>query len=231
MAAGACGDGRRQVPIQVDVARSRYVPPGISLPSRLRVHQIVAAVQDGDMGRVQQAPQRGDIDQGAVFHESQLIAAATEPHPLQSDHGTHSILGQRQSVLVARAARAGAQGAAVRVAAAALRQAGTPVAPNAEAQSARPRARAQGRRLRGVRIGRGAVLPGREVPPGADFRHQPRGSRGHHAGHLRIPGVRGTLADPHHRCDIFRRSRRTHRRTHGCHARRGRAKPAPSRDA
>src|SRR2546430_5015733 len=54
----------------------------------------------------------------------------------------------------------------------------------------RPRAGAQGRGLRVLRVARDPVLPGPEVPEAADLRPHARGSRHHHARHLRIPGVR-----------------------------------------
>src|SRR5882762_8014881 len=100
-----------------------------------------------------------------------------ELHPLQSVHGTYSLLGQRQPVLVARPLGAGTQKTAFRVPDAAYRPARTPIAADVEAQSARSSARAEGRRLRGVRIGGDSVLPRNEVSADADFRLQPRGSR------------------------------------------------------
>src|ERR1019366_1805504 len=114
-------------------------------------------------------------------------------HPLQSAYGTHSLLGQRQSVLVAYPFGAGTQRAVLRVAAAALRQARTSVAADVEDEPARPLTGIEGWRLRGVRIGRHFVLPRFEVPAAADLRAEPRGSRRHHARHLRIPSLRRTL--------------------------------------
>src|SRR5579872_505179 len=99
----------------------------------------------------------------------QLSAMTFELHPLQSPHGTDFILGQRQPVLVASPIGARAQGPALRIAAPALRQAGASVAPNVENESARPRARLEGRRLRGVRIRRHTLLPGPQIPASADI--------------------------------------------------------------
>src|SRR5258708_29102272 len=90
---------------------------------------------------------------------------------------------------MARPLGAGAQGAAVRVSASALRQAGTAIATDVEAEPARPGAGAEGRRLRGVRIGGDTLLPGPEVSAAADFWAQSGRSRGHHAGDLRVSGL------------------------------------------
>src|SRR5882757_6809340 len=112
-----------------------------------------------------------------------------ELHPLQLRDGTHSLLGQRKSVLVAHPIGVGAQGAALRVAASALRQARTSIAADVEAQSARSCAGVEGRRLRGVRIRGDSLLPRTEVSAEADFRVQPRGGGLYHARDLRIPGL------------------------------------------
>src|ERR1700730_18956219 len=97
-----------------------------------------------------------------------------QPHPLQSPHGTYLLLGQRQSVFVARPSGAGAQATRLRVAPAAFRQARTSVAADVEDKSSRPSAGVEGRRLRGLRIGRDSLLPRFEVPAEADIRAAPR---------------------------------------------------------
>src|SRR5580698_8337853 len=107
----------------------------------------------------------------------ELSAMTGELHPLQSRYGTHSLLGQRQPVLVARPAGAGAQGLAIRVPAAALRQAGTAIAADAEDEPARPGAGFEGQRLRRVRIRGDSLLPRSEVSAAADFRIEPGGGR------------------------------------------------------
>ena len=144
-----------------------------------------------------------------------------ELHPLEWRHGTDFILGQRQSVLVAGALGARAQGACVRIAALAVRQAGASIAADAENESARPRPSLEGRRLRGVRVGRYPLLLGFEVPASADIRTDAGGIRRHHARDLRVSGLRRTLAAKNRRSHFFRSSCRRHRQFDRCHARRG----------
>src|SRR5579859_4024425 len=90
-------------------------------------------------------------------------------HPLQLSYGTYSLLGQRQSFFVAHPPGAGAQEVAIRVSAAALRQAGAPISANAEDEPARACAGAEGRRLCGLRVRGHPVLPRSEVPSAADL--------------------------------------------------------------
>ena len=82
---------------------------------------------------------------------STILQAARRKGPAwRRIHGTRTLLGQRQPILLARAAGTRIQGRALRVARIAVLQAGAQVAADAAHESARSRARAQGRRFRGV---------------------------------------------------------------------------------
>src|ERR1700746_1468102 len=84
--------------------------------------------------------------------------------PRRGDDGNRGFLGQRQSVLVARAAGARVQTPALRESSAAVLQAGAEVAGDALAQPTRPRTGTEGWRLRVLRVPRHPVLPRPEVP-------------------------------------------------------------------
>ncbi len=56
---------------------------------------------------------------------------------------------------------------------------------------------AQGRRLRVLRVARDPLLPRSQVSATADLRAHPGGSRHHHAGDLRVPGVHRAAAQRH----------------------------------
>src|SRR5262245_6721190 len=73
-----------------------------------------------------------------------------------SSDGPRTLLGQRQPVLVARAARARVQAPRLPIARAAVLEAGAQVAADAADEPARARAGAQGRRAHRVRV---ACLP------------------------------------------------------------------------
>src|SRR5215831_9671899 len=91
--------------------------------------------------------------------------------------GDRGLLGQRQPVCVACAAGARAQAAAVREPPAAVLQAGAQVPADAGPEPAWPRAGAEGRRLRVLRVARDPLLPRSEIPAAADLRPHARGSR------------------------------------------------------
>src|ERR1700690_4131634 len=75
MAAGAQGRGRRQVSVEVGIKSSGDVRFEVCPPSRLRVHEIEAAVDDAEIWPpTQQCPQRVHVDQGLEHHDSELTA-------------------------------------------------------------------------------------------------------------------------------------------------------------
>src|SRR5256885_3000738 len=133
---------------------------------------------------------------GVQFRRCALGDTRGAPPPGGRD-GHRGFLGQRQSRRVARVAGARVQASALREPPAAVLQTGAQVSADAGAQSPRPRAGAQGRGLRVLRVARDPVLPGPEVPAAADLRPQARGSGHHHARHLRIPGVHRAAAHRH----------------------------------
>ena len=95
-------------------------------------------------------------------------------------------------------------------------------------ESARPAAGVEGRRLRGVRVGRGSLLPRCEISAGADLRHESRGGRRHHARDLRISGLRRAVAVEDRERHLRRHGGRCDRRADGRDAR-GRARGAHDR--
>src|SRR3569833_460979 len=97
---------------------------------------------------------------------------------------------------MACAARPGAEAAFVRKPPAAVLQAGTQVAADAVAELPRARARAEGRRLRGVRVARRSLLPRPQIPD-TDSALRPLAGRGgrDHACDLRVPVVRRRARD------------------------------------
>src|SRR5213075_1072209 len=78
-------------------------------------------------------------------------------------HGHRRLLGQWQSLRVARAVGARVQAAAVPEPPAAVLEAGAQIPADARTQSARPRAGPEGRGLRLLRVARDPVLPGPQV--------------------------------------------------------------------
>ena len=173
---GRCSSHRcRQILVQIRITRSGYVAAQVRPAAGLRVRQIEAAVDHRDAGVAHQFPQRGGIDQGREMPRIELSAmpcaklstATIASMALTLYWGSGSPFSWRV-LLGARA-----QGAALRVAAAALRQAGAPIAADVENESARPGAGLEGRRLRGVRVGGHSLLPGSEIPAAADFWAQP----------------------------------------------------------
>jgi hypothetical protein len=74
MAAGVRSNGRRQVSIEVGVARSGDMRPQVRLAPGLRVHEIETAVNDGQPRLAQQFLQGMHVDQGLERHESELSA-------------------------------------------------------------------------------------------------------------------------------------------------------------
>src|SRR5215468_6963777 len=84
--------------------------------------------------------------------------------PRRGNDGNRGFLGQRQPILLARAAGARIQTPAVREPPAAILQAGAQVAGDAGAQSPRAGAGAEGRRVRVLRVTCHPLLPRPEVP-------------------------------------------------------------------
>src|SRR5438034_8675088 len=93
-----------------------------------------------------------------------LLSLQSHPDFERDNDGDRRLLGKRQSLLVAGAARTRIQAAAVYEPRPAVFQAGAQIAADARAQLARQSSSAQRRRLRVFRVAGGAVLPGFEVP-------------------------------------------------------------------
>jgi hypothetical protein len=141
--------------------------------------------------------------------------------------GARALLGKRQSVLVARDARPGAQRPRLSVAPARALEARAHVPADAQAQSAWPSASAEGRRLRDLRVARDSLLSRPQVSDPPLFGRSPD-----EAGTImRVIGEFQGNAEPQInriargvRCDARARARRRHRgdacgRKRGAHAR------------
>src|SRR6185312_12768405 len=89
-------------------------------------------------------------------------------------NGDRHLLGQRQPVRLAGAARARIQAPALHEPPAAVLQARAQIAADAPHEPPRPGSRAQGRRLRLLRVAGHTLLPGPEISRSADLRAQSR---------------------------------------------------------
>src|SRR5467141_2531556 len=97
---------------------------------------------------------RSSLELGMHFRRYAVVVTIKATTSARGRDGNRAFLGQWQSLRLARAAGARVQASALREPPAAVLQTGAQVPADAGAQSARPRAGAQGRGLRVLRVAR-----------------------------------------------------------------------------